>query len=138
MAEHRHFSAQYQELENGIIEITFSGDLGCDQCAVEFDKFSVGADRSIIKKAKEDLQKVNLLINANGLGNLKDVVVSPLMQSVDRTKAYENRTAVYGAPPLIKTLVDTIVALTRHDEVRFFSTREEALVWLNAEPRASL
>ena len=138
MAEQRHLSSRFEEIGKDTIVIEFSGDLDCDQCVQALDEFNENVDRVIIRKARENGGKINVLVDVSGFGKFNDAAVGTLMRSVDRTKGYENRIAVCGANPLIKKLTNVLLSLTRHDDVKFFSTKEEALAWIKAGPKTPL
>ena len=87
---------------------------------------------ALIKETSQKLgRKVKVLIDITGFDGVYDVAAVKAMALLAKKDAeFVERTASFGGPDAAKIPGEVAAHLARRDNIRTFSTQEEALQWL--------
>lgn len=108
--------------EDEILHIISRGEVDEEH----FNKMSV-----VTTKATEAIEgKVKILVDLNHCGKVSASVRRLAKRDFEKEKT--GKVAMFGMHPVARILASFIIGITRKDDIRFFKTKEEALVWLKA------
>lgn len=74
--------------------------------------------------------KVNFLINLNDTGK-NSPEARKLWKQISEAES-TNKVALFGLHPVAKVIASFVMGRSKASELRFFSTKEEAMTWLEA------
>ena len=107
--------------EEGIIYITVVGE--------KDEKIAVYFRDAFIKIANMVEGEVGLLIDANKAGQPSSKAREIIQEGVLKHEK-TRKVAIFGTNPVIKMVASFLMGAIRKKYMRFFKTKEEALVWL--------
>ncbi|MBP6471053.1 MAG: STAS/SEC14 domain-containing protein [Chloroflexi bacterium] len=112
----------FEMQDNGILHITVSGDFNED----DLDDYLTQL-RSYIDPLAEDDRLLSFL-DASTVGHVSPQVRRAVGDFVKDPRF--GNTAVYGTNRFVKVLIDFVLRASGRDHVRYFTNRDEALIWL--------
>ena len=109
--------------EDNIIYSNIVGDIDADT--------AIAMDNATLTLMNMIEGKVNVLTDNNKAGKPSSAA-RKIMQEFILHKKY-GRLAIFGLHPVSRVLASFFIGFSKKKDMRFFKTREEALVWLREE-----
>ncbi len=112
-----------------IIQLTVGGKITNDRLYAFIDWTEK------VKKLVKDMSdkhpgNVLILSDVSKVTHFESKPIVPLRELLHYNKQYPAKSAVIGAKDLTRVLLDTVISLTSRDNIKQFTTKEDALEWL--------
>lgn len=116
---------------DGIIYLMLAGKIAGED-AERFIAWTEEVKDAIKSVHEKHPNRVLILSDVTALTHFEKKPIEALRTLLEYDKEYTTKSAIVGASPMVRMLVDAVVALSGRSNVKLFDTRDEALEWLNA------
>jgi hypothetical protein len=124
-ALHEHYSVSIQELDNGVLFLIVSGEVREEDIDPFFETF---------QPMLEERTPARILVDGSQLGETGRRVRWELVKRMRANKPLIDRTAIFGLPPRLETVLWILFSLSGRSNIRTFLWRHEAEAWLAGKP----